>query len=93
MTETDIKSAIRTIEIHHEGGWWIAQMPDLGIATQAKTLPALGIEIERIITAHFEAAAAHGIDPFAGKHLSTVERYEAVLTTALEKSSHERSDR
>jgi hypothetical protein len=84
MTEANIKGAIRTIEIHHEGGWWIAQMPDLGIATQAKTLLDLATEVERIVVAHFAATAAHGTDPFACRRLSTAERYDAVLTTALE---------
>jgi hypothetical protein len=34
MTDADIKAVIKSIEIHHEHGWWVAVMPDIGVATQ-----------------------------------------------------------
>lgn len=76
MTNADIKAAIKAIEIHHEHGWWIANVPDIGVATQAKTLPELGIEVEHIIAAHFETAAEYGTDPFRCKQPSSRDNVE-----------------
>jgi hypothetical protein len=73
MTDTDIKRLIKTIEIFHQNDWWVADMPDIGVATQAKTLPELGVEVERIIWAHFETAKELGTDPFRCKRLSSQE--------------------
>lgn len=78
MTDADIKAAIKAIEIHHEHDWWIANMPDIGVATQAKTLPDLGIEIERIIVGHFATTAEYGIDPFLCKVSSSREDVESL---------------
>jgi hypothetical protein len=88
MTDADIKKAIKSIEIHHEHGWWIADMPDIGVATQAKTLPELGVEIERIVVAHFTLHAEIGTDPFRCQRSSTAdiiaERFCALVTKALD---------
>lgn len=85
MTEADIKAAIKSVEIRHEQDWWIADMPDIGVTTQAKTLPELGVEIERIVVAHFAVNAELGTDPFRCKRLSlgeeTRETLRVVLTT------------
>lgn len=83
MTEVDIKNAIKAVEIHHESGWWVAQMPDIGVATQAKTLPALGIEIERIIIAHFASNAEIGADPFRCKRSSAIDEVTETLNVVL----------
>lgn len=84
MTDAEIKDAIKSIAIHHEQGWWVANMPDIGVATQAKTLPELGVEIERITVAHFETAREIGADPFRCQRPSTAEQLRAVLDKALD---------
>ncbi len=83
MTEADIKSAVKAIEIHHEQGWWVAVMPDIGVATQAKTLAELGVEVERIIVAHFETARELAADPFRCKHPSSVDELTETLNVVL----------
>lgn len=87
MTDAEIKEAIKSIEIHHEHDWWVADMPDIGVATQAKTLPELGVEIERIIVAHFAVNAEVGTDPFRCQRLSMAQiadRFCSLVTTALD---------
>jgi len=71
VNDADIKNAVQSVEIHHQHGWWVAMIPDIGVATQAKTLPELGVEVERIIVAHFETAKELGVDPFRCKQLSS----------------------
>jgi hypothetical protein len=86
-TDDDIKATIKSIEIHHEHGWWIAHVPDIGVATQAKTLPELGIKIERIIVAHFATTADYDIDPYLSKMPSSrdnIARLQASLRNALD---------
>jgi hypothetical protein len=83
MTEADIKSAIKTVEIHHEDDWWVAQLPDIGVATQARTLPELGAEIERIVVAHFAVNAEVGTDPFRCKRPSSTEDAIETLNVVL----------
>jgi hypothetical protein len=83
MTDADIKRAIKTIEVHHEHGWWVADMPDIGVATQAKTLPELGVEIERIVIAHFEVCAEHDADPLRCKRLSSIDEVTETLNVVL----------
>lgn len=84
MNDAEIKDAIKSIEIHHEHGWWVADMPDIGVATQAKTLPALGVEIERIAVAHFETAREVGADPFRCRRPSTTAQFRALVDKALD---------
>lgn len=84
MTDADIKNVIKSIEIHHEHGWWVADMPDIGVVTQARTLPELGVEIERIVIAHFAVNADVGTDPFRCKHLPLSEELAATLRVVLE---------
>lgn len=84
MTDADIKNVIKSIETHHEHGWWVADMPDIGVATQAKTLPELGVEIERVIVAHFAVNADVGTDPFRCKHLPLSEELAETLRVVLE---------
>ena len=84
MTDADIKNAIESIEIHHEHGWWVADMPDIGVVTQARTLPELGVEIERIVVAHFVVNAEVGTDPFRCKRLPLSEELAETLRVVLE---------
>lgn len=83
MTDADIMNAIKAVEIRHEEGWWVALMPDIGVGTQAKTLPELGVEIERIIVAHFATAAELGADPFRCKHPSAIDDVTETLNVVL----------
>lgn len=80
MTDDDIKKTIQTIEVHHEHGWWVAVIPDINVATQARTLPELGVEVERIICAHFALHTEYGGDPFRLKRPSMRE----IATRALD---------
>ena len=84
MNDADIKEAVKTVHIHHELGWWVAMIPDIGVATQAKTLSELGVEVERIIVAHFETAHELGVDPFRCKQLSA----PAITAKALDGWDH-----
>jgi len=84
MTDADIKNAIKSIAIHHERGWWVADMPDIGVAAQARTLPELGVEIERIVIAHFAVNAEVGTDPFRCKQPSLSEELAETLRVVLE---------
>lgn len=83
MTDADIKNAIKSIAIHHELGWWVASMPDIGVVTQARTLPELGVEIERIVIAHFAVNAEVGTDPFRCKQLPLSEELAETLRVVL----------
>jgi hypothetical protein len=60
MTEHGIK-----VVAFKEGDWWVAQCLDYDIATQARTLPDLVGEVERILMAHWAVGAQEGVEPFA----------------------------
>jgi hypothetical protein len=47
------------------GSNWVAQCLEYDIATQARTLDALLVELERILVAHFVVAEKEGLEPFA----------------------------
>jgi hypothetical protein len=49
-----------------EGDWWSAQVLQYDIAAQARSLPQLRREVERVVLAHFLAAQAEGVEPFEG---------------------------
>ena len=44
--------------------WFVAQILDFDIATQARSLADLGPEIERIVVGHIVASEEEGLDPF-----------------------------
>lgn len=48
------------------GEWWVAQCLEYDIATQARSLPSLQKEIERVLAAHVAISADLGREPFAG---------------------------
>ena len=47
-----------------EGNWWVAQCLEYDIAAQAKTLPYLYYEVERLIVGHYAVATERGQAPF-----------------------------
>jgi hypothetical protein len=51
--------------VEREGEWWVAQCLQVNVATQARTLPELRAELDRILAAHFETCTTLKIDPFA----------------------------
>lgn len=47
-------------------GWWVAQFIEQVMATQAKSIGALMIEIEQIVAAYLKACDDHKIAPWQG---------------------------
>jgi hypothetical protein len=52
--------------IFKEDGWWIAQCLDYDIAAQARTLPDVQYEIQRVLVGRISMAKKLSIDPFEG---------------------------
>lgn len=52
--------------LFQEGDWWSAQCLEYDIAAQAKTLPALYDELERVLAAHITVSLELDKEPFAG---------------------------
>jgi predicted RNase H-like HicB family nuclease len=48
-----------------EGEWWSAQCLEHDIAVQAKTLPELRNELERVLLLHVMLAKEEGAEPFS----------------------------
>jgi hypothetical protein len=61
--------AMRTISIRvvlfEDAAWWCAQCLEHDIAAQARTLPELREELERVLTAHALLDLESGNEPFA----------------------------
>ena len=58
------ENRIHAVAFQH-GEWWVAQCLEYDIATQARTLDDLLLEVERILFAHVVVAKKEGIEPFA----------------------------
>jgi predicted RNase H-like HicB family nuclease len=52
--------------VFQEDGWWSAQCLEYDIAAQAKTLPDLHDELERVLAVHVAACLQIGREPFDG---------------------------
>jgi hypothetical protein len=52
--------------LFQEGGWWSAQCLEYDIAAQAKTLPALRYELQRVLISHIIVSEELGCKPFEG---------------------------
>ena len=50
--------------IFKEDGWWIAQCLEYDIAAQARTIPDIQYEIQRILVGRIAMSEKLGIDPF-----------------------------
>jgi len=50
--------------LFQRGEWWVAQCLEYDIATQAKSLPDLRYELERVLVGHMVVAARLGKRPF-----------------------------
>jgi hypothetical protein len=51
---------------YQEGEWWCAQCLEYDLAAQAKTLPDLHYEFERIVYSHLAISLELGQEPFEG---------------------------
>jgi hypothetical protein len=60
------KTKLRVV-IFQEGDWLCAHCLDYDFATQAKSLDALRLDLERMIIGHVEVSFAHGLKPFANR--------------------------
>jgi len=49
-----------------QGDWWVARCLDHDLATQARTLQELRVELDRLLTAHVVICTEKGLLPFAG---------------------------
>jgi len=50
----------------HRGEWWVAQCLEYDIATQARSLDDLMVELEQILAGYLEVGRKEGRDLFAG---------------------------
>lgn len=53
------------VVLYRESKWWIAQCLEHDIAAQARTLPALRKELERVLTTHLILDVEKGVQPLA----------------------------
>jgi hypothetical protein len=51
--------------VFQEGEWLSAQCLEYNLATQARTLPELSYELQRLIFGHIATRLANGLEPFA----------------------------
>ena len=54
------------VVVFQDGAWWVGQCLEYDIAAQARTLPALYIEVERLLVGRLVVAHERGVLPFAG---------------------------
>lgn len=65
MSDTEAAIAISAV-LFQEEDWWIAQCLEYDLSAQAKTLPDLHYELERVLVSHLVVSAELGQDPFTG---------------------------
>lgn len=53
------------VVLYRDAKWWIAQCLEHDIAAQARSLPALRKELERVLTTHLILDVERGLSPFA----------------------------
>lgn len=75
MSETTGTYSISVLLIQ-EGDWWSAQCLEYDIATQAKSLPELDYELQRVLLAHIMASVSLGKQPFEGLDPAPAEYWE-----------------
>jgi len=66
-----------------EGEWWSAQCLEYDIATQARTLPELRNELERVLLLHVLMALEQGREPFTGIARAPKKYWEMFATAKL----------
>lgn len=52
--------------LFQEGEWWSAQCLEYDIAAQAKSLPDLRYELQRVLVSHISVSSELGREPFDG---------------------------
>lgn len=57
---------VRAVLYQESSGWWSAQCLEYDVATQAKTLPTLYRELERVLLSYFVVSNHLGVEPFSG---------------------------
>ena len=62
------------VVIFQEGDWLCGHCLEYDFATQARSLDALHLDLERMIVGHVEVSLAHGLRPFANRRRAP-ERY------------------
>ena len=67
------KTKLRVV-IFQEGDWLCAHCLEYDFATQARSLDALRLDLERMIVGHVAVSLAHGLKPFANRRRAP-ERY------------------
>jgi hypothetical protein len=60
------KTKLRVV-IFQEGDWLCAHCLEYDFATQARSLEALRLGLERMIAGHVAVSLAHGLKPFANR--------------------------
>ena len=55
------------VVVFQEGDWLCAHCLEYDFATQARSLDALRLDLERMIVGHVEVSLAHGLRPFASR--------------------------
>lgn len=53
-----------SVLIERQGDWWVAQVLQFDLATQARNLGDIHYEIERMLVAHIVCCEDAGIEPF-----------------------------
>jgi hypothetical protein len=60
------KTKLRVV-IFQEGDWLCAHCLEYDFATQARSLDALRLDLERMLVGHIAVSRAHGLKPFANR--------------------------
>jgi len=55
-----------SVVLFEDGDWWCAQCLEYDISAQAKSLPELRYELERVLFSHVCAGVQEGREPFEG---------------------------
>jgi hypothetical protein len=71
------KTKLRFV-IFQEGNWLCAHCLEYDFATQARSLDALRLDLERLLVGHVAISLAHGLKPFANRRRAP-ERYWALF--------------
>jgi hypothetical protein len=71
------KTKMRVV-IFQQGDWLCAHCLEYDFATQAKSLDALRLDLERMIVGHVAISLQHGLKPFANRRRAP-ERYWALF--------------
>ena len=57
-----MRAPVLVFGCRREGTWWVAQCLSVDLATQAKTLEDLAVEVPRLVEAHYTVSKKYRLD-------------------------------